>query len=140
MRAGIIANNEMQKLIELGYECLMNESTNLIPALARSIPSGNVNSSYKLAMQKYYNDCFAAFNYHAVDAAGAVVPPTNRIAKILQHVRMASTATASPMTVMIVPAGADLNGYQREPDAHFKVRFLFVVSRVGKCANVVAIR
>jgi len=65
----------MQKLIELGYECLMTESTNLVPALARSIPTGDENASYKEARKRYMTDCFGAFNYYKAGVAGG--QPTN---------------------------------------------------------------
>lgn len=47
--------------------------------------------------------------------------PTNVIGKILAHVRAAATATAAPMSVMLVPAGMELQGFQREPAANFLV-------------------
>ena len=43
------------------------------------------------------------------------------IGKILAHVRAAATATAAPMSVMLVPAGMELQGFQREPAANFLV-------------------
>lgn len=67
----------MQKLIELGYECLMHESTNLIPALARSIPISDENASYKEARTRYMNDCFGAFNYYDKAGGKPGTSPTN---------------------------------------------------------------
>lgn len=104
----------------------MNESQNLIHALARAIPAATPAQAREEANRRYFKDCFLAFNFP--DARDPSNPmnqkrwdPTNVVGKILAHVRAAATATAAPMSVMLVPAGLDMQGYQREAAATFNV-------------------
>lgn len=75
----------------------------------------------------FFQDCFLAFNFveqyrqNNPGYSGYQQDPTNVVGKILSHVRAAATATAAPMSVMLIPAGLDLKGYQREQGATFQV-------------------
>lgn len=95
-----------KKLIELGYDALRDDSTNIITAFARTI-QGSPNAREKSALEHYFNNCFAAFNKCNVirDQNGAILnvgTPANPLPKILTMARQAMAATAATPDAMYV--------------------------------------
>ena len=115
-----------KKLIELGYEALRTDSTNIIEAYSRTVP-GNFDTRHRMAYEKYCNTCLFAFNrMNAVatrDPEGKAQPvitfgSSNPLPSILTFARHAMAATSATPDAM----------YEYPFMEHFKICVIIIAN------------
>lgn len=74
-----------KKLIQLGYQALMEDSTDLITAFSRTIPESDFATRYRHAFNRFKEVCFCAFNRRAQNAGGSPVNPLPGILAMVSH-------------------------------------------------------